>query len=469
MINEPLNIVGDYQKNYVKEISPAETLNMYVTKVNNKDVLLPRPGLSVDDGKTLNSEGGIRCLFEYNNILHAICGESVFQLNNKLVPTFVKKLNTSSSRIQIVANEYQMFFVDGVNGYYYEPSTNLYKVIPTLTQPIGATILAGYFLTAQRDTSKFYYSKINDCSVWNVLDFNKLTSYPDTIVNVLSVSGLLYIFGNVCIEVWQPTGNSNTPFVRNLNTVIDYGCAAIQSLSKEEDTFTFLATSKDGGISVVSDTGGQFKKISNLAIEIEFQSYSSVQDATGFMYTLNGNLFYQLNFTTENTSWLYNFDNGTWSKLTFKVNDRHRANNHVFFNNKHYVGDYGLPIIYALDFDYMDDAAVSIRKRRITPIYYLNNSFNFYVDTLKILVSKGYGTPSGKDQYPNISLRVSRDGGRTYGSELMRSLSKLGRRTSWEVIFNNFGLMDSLTLEITCDNDINFVLMNAFVTTRNVE
>jgi hypothetical protein len=468
MINSPLNIVGDYQKNYVTEISPAETLNMYVTSIDEKTVLLPRAGLSSNDGKILESNGNIRCLFEYNDILHAIAGEDIFQLNDKLVPTWVKKINTSSSNIQIVANEYQMFFVDGVNGYYYEPSTNLYKTIPTLINPVGATILAGYFVTGQRGTSKFYYSKINDCSSWDILDFNKITSYPDTIINLLSVSGLLYIFGGICVEVWQATGNANTPFMRNLNMVLDYGCAAAQSVAKEGETFTFLATSKDGDVNVVSNTGGEFKKISNLSVEIEFQSYNSLEDATGFMYTLNGQLFYHLNFTVENTSWLYNFSNGTWSKLTYKSTERHRANNHVFFNNKHYVGDYGLPIIYALDSNSMDDAGVAIRKRRITPIYHLNNSFYFYVDTIKILVSRGYGTAYGKDKDPNISLRVSRDGGRTYGGELMRSLSKLGRTTNWEVIFDNFGVMDSLTLEITCDNDINFVLMNAFVTTRNV-
>lgn len=463
-----LNLSGGYDKGYITELSSSETENMYLIKnkeVSDVDVkysLGKRQGLKKVIDLTFQVSGGIRLLFVYKDIVHLIIGNKILQMDKGLNTSYMGQINTLSSSIQVVANEYQMLIVDGVNGYYYEPTTNLYKVIPNLVSPIGCANFSGYFLSGRKGTNKIYYSEINDCSKWNVLDFFKITSYPDEVMNLLAIHGLLYVFGKNCIEIWYPTGNANVPFSRNLNEVVDYGCGATSSLTSEGGIFAFLATSREGKRFIVANSSGSFSKISNNSLDAELETYETIEDASSFMYSIDGNFFYQINFTEENKSWLYNFDSSTWSLVTHGVKDRHRANRQCYFDKKHYVGDYAVPIIYSLGDSWMDDDGIPFRKRRVSPVYILNNYDYFTLWNLTFILSRGYGTSSGTSKEPKLKLRISRDGGRTYGGELSRNLSRLGHRINWEVKFQNFGRMKSIVFELKCDDNIDFFIEGVF-------
>ena len=133
----------------------------------------------------------------------------------------------------------------------------------------------------------------------------------------------------------------------------------------------------------------------------------------------------------------------------------------MFFNNKHYIIDNSTPHIYQLSSKYYTDDGTTIRRERITPILTDPAGNEIIIHYIKFQLKQGVGSGTcGKDYVPELRLRISRDGGKTYGNELAQSIGKAGRN-EYETIFYRLGRAKSFVFKITFDNNAPFFLLGA--------
>lgn len=462
----PVDIFGGYNRTHVGQFNPAELMNWYIaTDDRKKKALLQTPGLSSENGVSILTSNGTRALFvsKLVTIMHAVVGNAIYQIDSALNYSRGVELNTNTGYVGIADNDYQILFVDGVGGYVYDKNTNLYTQIVDPGFPsfaADAVDLAGRFITYKKDTNEWYYSAVNDATDWDANNRYELTD--DIIEAIATLHGRLYILGQKSSQVWYPTTTALSPYARDENELMEFGCVSRGAVANEEGLLIWVATDKQKALSVVLTTGAAPKRISTSAIEAEFQSYDNVDDATAFIYTLSGSIFYQVNFANANKSWLYCVTTNSWSQLTYKAFDRHRADCHAFFNNKHFVGDYENPIIYHFSDKYYDDDDVAVRRRMITDRLYANKGEGFTLNKVSIYALQGFADPTGTDEQPYVELSISRDGGSSYGSTLSAPLAKLGVR-EWRTDFYRLGTMDSAVLDIEFYNKIKMSLFSVTI------
>jgi len=254
------------------------------------------------------------------------------------------------------------------------------------------------------------------------------------------------------------------PVARDESSVIEYGCATAGSISESNGLMFWLGYDTEGVTSIVLTEGGNPTRVSTTEIESLFQKYSVVNDARSFMYWMNGILFYQINFTIENASFLFNLKTKSWTRLVFKDNERQRGDCIALFNGKNYMGDYENPYIYDFSVDYHTDNNVSIKRKRVTNVFYPNKGQPFICRYLRLICEQGVGLENGQDEIPKILVRISRDNGATFGNQIHLNVGRLGQTMIKTEIYR-LGLFEygSIVLEMEFYNFTRFNLIKAFV------
>lgn len=461
-----LPIVGGYEKIDPRQVCPADTVNLSVTIAQgDKPIFLETPGLSSNDGVKFSTSGGVRNTYatSLNDYMQVIVGNTIYRVDSALNYSLGIKLTTNTGYVGIDDLPNEIIFVDGSYGYLLNKTTSNYSQIssgdfPTL--PYDAVAFGNRFFVANEDGISF--SAQGDGTSWNTLDRFEITTYPDKPTSLFVFNGRLFVFGRRCTEVWVLQGG-DFPVARDEGLVMEYGCISPGAIASEGGIMVWIGYNKQGITSVVASEGGSPTRISTAEVERELQNYVNPADVRSFMYLNHGNLFYQINFTQDNASWLYNFTSKTWSRLAYKDNDRHRANCFTYFLGKKYAGDYQLPILYSFNENNKSDDGVAIKRKRITNVLYPNNGEAFNLRMLRFIVEQGVGTESGNDDQPQIMLRVSRDSGATFGNQLRKEIGRLGQ-VSCHTEFYQFGYFEygTLVLEIEYYGQTRFAIMKCY-------
>ena len=311
-----------------------------------------------------------------------------------------------------------------------------------------------------------------------------INSHPGNIIGIRTLHRYLFIFSNNFTEVWENKGiGTNLPFRRVNSLLIEYGLAALGSLTTGFDKMFFLANDRDGLGSVMMVTGTTAGAITNEALDFVFAQYAEqdqISDARGFLIKENGLIFYRLNFTTANHTWVYNVtlsdpsneQGKRWHEEEVLNGNRHRAQTHSYFGGKNYVGDYAKPILYLLDNSILTNNGESIRRARISrsfvpPAYQRLRIDRFQLDLLQgqyiktdidftdipLLAEDGLTllTEMGVDillesneqagvitDIPVVFLSVSRDGGQTFGNLYPGNMGAVGQR-SFRTLWRKLG------------------------------
>lgn len=259
---------------------------------------------------------------------------------------------------------------------------------------------------------------------------------------------------------------------------MEYGTAAIGSVAVGFDRMYFLSQDRDGLGSVMQVTGVESTPVSNRALDFQLAQYiqldtnpagQGVADARGFMVKENGIIFYRLNFTANNHTFIYNVsmsdpaneESRRWHEEEVLNGDRHPAQVHAFFNGQNYYGHYADPIFYLVDVNLTTNAGEAIKRMRIgkpvvPPGYQRVRIDRFQLDLLQgqiaenlIFGSKDLLTESGfeiltesgiiiitEKQYainvdinPKVFFSYSKDGGQSFGAVHTLPMGNSGQRT----------------------------------------
>jgi hypothetical protein len=619
-MRQDYEIVGSYDNQRVTTISAARTVNMFEyldPDGKRPKVMLPTSGL-VNANLDLGSEtGGARGAFVFDGAIYQVYGGSVYRTTgstNFLFTAKIGSLTTSAGYVGIDANQTQVIFVDGVQGYIWDDSTQIFVQItdPAFPgMPLDVCYLDGFFLVAHGDTNQFQLSMLNQGLVWGpdttgpapagfteltttsgnpsiqlgfvgtfsianyqagtpvvVSNFSApipgfttgntyyvvkiidathfelsatnggmpitpgatqnmritnngqlqqgaITSHPGTIVGCRTLHRRIFLFSQSFTEVWENAGiGTNLPFRRNNSLLMEVGTPALGSIRVGFDRMFFLAQDKDGLAGVMEVKGTESNLVSNRALDFQLAQYAAdpltgVQDAVGILIKENGLIFYRLNFTFANHTFVLNVtmssiggqdgDNLMWHEEEVLNYDRHPAQTHAYFDGNNYYGAYNKPVMYRVDSSVSTNDGEAIRRMRIgkqmSPEGYnrlrvdrfqldllqgaveqimLDPAFLLTEDSQDILTEDmNIGHPDepllleqqviGNGVQPIVFLSISKDGGQSYGYEVHGTMGKIGERTH-RTVWRKLGTTprgQGFTPRIQFFNQIPFVVLGA--------
>jgi hypothetical protein len=278
---------------------------------------------------------------------------------------------------------------------------------------------------------------VNTITVSGQIQLAQITSHPGTIVGCRTLHRRIFIFSENYTEVWENAGiGTNLPFRRNNSLLMEVGTPSVGSIVVGFDRMFFLAQDKDGLAGVMEVKGTEPILVSNRALDYELAQYAAdpatgVADARGILIKENGLIFYRLNFTLANHTYVLNVtmstvDNVKWHEEEILNGDRHPAQTHAYFDGVNYYGAYNAPIFYQVDDNVMTNDGEPIRRvrigRQISPPGLVRLRIDRWVlDVLQGQLSAG-------NTNPEIFLAISRDGGQSYGNYIKAKMGKIGER-----------------------------------------
>lgn len=467
------DIVGSFSKQPIKSFDSQRTVNLFeYTDTDGKrgKVLINTSGLI----KVLEIVAGIqgwRASFVFQGFVYFVVNSTVYRMNSNLVESVLGELTTSNGFIGIDANTHQVIIVDGVAGYIYDVTSGVFAQITSIgfpSLPIDVTFLDGFFAVPAGGTNTYTLSALNDGTTWDALDSAAINTHPGTITAIQTLHRKLFIFSQVFCEVWENAGLADFSFRRNNSLLMEYGTVAPASVATGFDRMFFLSQDTQGLGHIIMVSGTQAIPVSDSALDYELNSYSTVADGSGFVYQDWGIIFYRLNFTVANKTWVFNVSQSTpddlrWHNEEMLDGSRHVAQTHFYLNETHYFGSYNSGKCYQISNTTYSNDGEAIKRERIPQILFDAKGNNrVRVDRLYIDYVQGTATSIGIDANPLVFLEISRDGGQTYGNTLTAPMGKIGQ-TTFRTIFRKLGAAKSFTFRIRFYNQVKYIILGATI------
>lgn len=443
-------------------VTAQERVNCYLEEVKDGDKY--RIAAFGTPGKEQFFDLGaspIRGVFSYGDYGYVIQDNELFQVNNGGTCTSKGTIGTSSGFVSMACNGTQIFIADGTaNAYYYTIATG---VLAQSDSPAIETccFMDGYIVGNEIDTGKYYISNLYNAAVWDPLDFASAESNPDNLVRVFADHGGVLLFGDFTTEIVGNNGAEDFPFSR-IGYPIEWGLIAKQSVAKLGDQVAFLARNRMGEAQVVLMSGYNPREISTHDIDRILNNSTTLESATAFSYMLNGHQFYQLN--AAGYSFLYDISTGAWSQVKGYLLDRDRGEMAFNLINRIIVTDYDNGKAYTVSDDVYDDNGDPLIMS-ITGKHLFNSADRVTVSELFVDLVNGVGATTGQGSDPQIMLKVSKDGGNTWGNEQWKSFGAIGRfltRVSWW----RLGRAYEFTFRISISDPVKRCIMGAWITAQ---
>ena len=472
----PLFVNGGYQSQ--SPLADNErTVNWYPEPIESpggtvKVALYPTPGV-LTAFTTPQSVG--KAMFAMGGRAFAVIGAGFYEFYESDTYTLRGTVAENASPATISCNGLspsgaggdQLFITAGGKGYTFDLNTNVFTQVVAANCDMGASVY-GYFLYLDVASSVFYISNYLDGLTWDPTQYAQRTIGPDPWTSMfVTPYGQIWLLGSQTSEVWYNAGSYPFPFAPDPSGLIPYGCAAQFSTCFAGDTITGLATTRNGGYQVMSARGFTPQRISTYALENAIANYAVVSDAVGATYEDHGHAFYLLTFPTEGVTWCYDFrtqlwhERGTWLP-ELNAYDAWRPTWHCFAFNKHYWCDRENGSVYEVgDLFTTDVGGGPIRRVRRTPAVFSEHE-RIRLVHLEIFLETGLGTPTGQGANPQVMLRTSYDGGKTWTSERTSSAGRTGIYNP-RVLFWRLGQGRTCVFEVSVTDPIPWRIMDGYM------
>lgn len=490
--NGPLNMFGDFGLAGGQDNAPNKRqdnqicINWYaeVNQQNAKEVvgLLACPGLTQLVAAPNGGAPGftdtmtvwpqpysgpslpVRGLWELPNLTTALAviGNTCYlvtatQTAPTVFPTLtmaaVGTLQTSTGPVCIRDNNAGGYavIVDGPNGYWYNIKTQAFTQIndPNWLGSNTVAFIDGWFIFNKPGTQTFYTNYPVYGTGFNGLYFALKDAAPDNLVAVFENKEMLWLLGEKTTEIWYDAGGQYFPFQRIAGTLLQTGCKAAASIarfgSQGQEGLMWFGRSERGENVIIKTQGFLDQTVSTPAFGDEVAKYPTTADAIGYTYQEDTHEFYVLTFPTADVTWVYDGQSGLMHKRASydpyaKQVHRHRSNSFMNFAGMRIVGDYQNGALYWLTRTAYTDAGWPLLGRRRAPhIWDEGQRGRVFMQSLQLDFTPGVGNASGMGSNPQVNLRISRDGGITFGQPWPAPIGQIGqtrnrtmyRRLSW--------------------------------------
>ncbi len=371
-----------------------------------------------------------------------------YSVDNANVKTALGTISTTEGKVSMAYDGVVILIATGTNLYTYTVASSTFAVVSDGQAPQLAKTCSwidGNFIVDQGSGDEFQTSP--DGTSWDAADFAAAESNPDGLVRVFVDNGELQLAGENTWEFWGLSGGQDFAFSAIVGATGEYGLAARWSLCKYNGGVAALVKPREGQVQVVFIKGYVFTPISSHELDYIINKYTTVSDATAYAYMFNGHSMYQINFPTANASWLYDSSSGMWSPVSYGLDeDRHRGELQLDFLNKTIISDWENGNVYNLVGDVYTDNGTAIASEIITR-HVFNGNKRGNISQLYVDMEVGVGITSGQGSDPKVMLQISKNNGATWGTELWKSLGKVGEYAT-RVVWRKLGVARDWTFKL---------------------
>lgn len=427
---------GSYRSSALP-LAAQRVVNMYAEK-QPPDAKTPIPLFGCPGLVLFASVGAgpIRGFANMAGLLYVVSGGTLYSVTSAGVVTALGGTISGSGVVSMDTNGTQLCIVNGTNGYIYTTTAGLQLITDADFFPANTvTFFDQRFVFDKANSNSFFCSDSLDGTSVDALNIASAEARPDYVKAVVLNQQILLVFGEKTIEPWQDVGAPNFPFERVPGTVIERGLLAPYATAKADNTVFFLGENR-----VLYRLAGLTpQRVSNHAIETEWQKYTTVTDAFMFAYHFNGHEFVHVNFPSQPSTWVFDVSTGlphereSWD-LSNNNYGRWRGNCAINIYNKWLIGDAFTGSVGYLDNLTFTEYGNTMQGSATAPHLHHDRK-RLFVDAFELDVESGVGLTTGQGSDPQIMLDVSKDGGRTWGSlQRWRSMGALGsylQRLRW--------------------------------------
>ena len=241
-----------------------------------------------------------------------------------------------------------LVLVDGTfNGYTIDLATNAFAA---LVDPTGSFVGADRvryldtFFLFNKPGTKFFYTSLSNEVVFDPLYIAGKVGYADNLIAIEVMHREIWLIGEKTTEIWFDAGSAAFPFQLVPGAFIQHGCTAKNSVVTQDLAVFWLSKDPQGADIVLMGSNYNVERISTHAIEHEFETYSQLDDAIGYVYQEEGHMFYVLNFPTADVTWVYDISQKVWHQRMWLdsngIEHRHRSNVFAYAYGSYVVGDW---------------------------------------------------------------------------------------------------------------------------------
>lgn len=490
------------------------TVNWYPERAESEGAvsqwaLYPTPGVQ----KIATSKSGPgRAHFAIAGREFAVEGTSFVEISRLGVQTVRGEVSIGSNPATISYNGDgggQLLVTSGGNAYCYDMASHAFAQVTALDgKATMGDSLDGYFLVLDASNSTFYLSDLLDGLTWDPTMFAQRTIAPDPWISLVVNGRYVFLHGTQTSEVWYDSGQGNFPFAPHPSGLMSFGIAGSFARAVADGQLVWLSQTRVGEANVLRATGFTPEPVANYALQYAFGNYDTIEDAVIDAYSEAGHLFFVLTFPTEDITWAWDAQLNKWHRRGTWISEENRFRAwrprwHALAFGEHRMldsetgGVYRMAIPYGLDVD-----GRPLRRVRRGPTLSVENQLIFY-SSFELNLEPGLGLPPHQSAVlpimdetealavglipgvdfvtsadaqtfivnpttnrqgwdPQVMLRFSDDGGKTWSTEMMRGAGKSGE---WYVLVQWFrlGAARRRIFEISTSDPIPFRIMDAFL------
>lgn len=420
---------------------------------------IPRPGLTA--WNTLGV-GPIQRQYQnpglFNGDLFSISGGTLYRGTASLgaVPY--------SLQPRMDANLTQLAVVSGGALYVYDGAT--LKLIEFFDDGVsqlppfsGVVVLFNIFIYPVAGANQFYFSQTGDATKINAANFASAETSPDPILEVATLADELYFFGSRSTEPWDFQGQLTAPFALAEGRTYTRGTAAQGSVVKLDNALFWV-----GDDLSVYRSSAVPKKISTPFIDDTLrQARDGVDGMYAFTMGVEGHRWYVMNLPSIGESWAYDCATGEWAQwgtlqpfsdapATFIGQTSAGEGAEI------YVGSAKDGKVWTVDASANTDDGVLKEVVVSGAIWTLAGKQR--LNSVGLQCVRGVGDAQAPD--PVVEMRMSKDGGRTFGVWLKASLGRIGEYTI-KAVWRGLGLISQpgVLFEFRVVDPVNFTVEGA--------
>lgn len=458
-------------------LDAEDTINLYPEKAQgqaaqSEGALMPAPGFQAWAAASGGDVGG-RGFAYANGRLFGVVGGGFYEFDANGGSNRRGGVNFDGNLAQFAYNGLvggQLGISAGGAVYTFTLATNTFAAASVVTSGITHLAYSGGFGVAfQKTTGKVFLSALNDLTSWSAGQFFQRSLFADPWQAMwVDANNLVWLPGTDSFEVWSNTGTGTQPFAPLSGLVGFYGIAAPFAYTRTSLGNGWLSRTPDGIGQFVFTQGGQPQSVNTYAVDTAIDGYlstSSISDAEVMTYNQLGHTFSNLAFPTAGMTWSFDVEGQSWAKRAKWSNGAWSAwapRCHVQAFGLHLVGDRTTGTIWKMSPNYATDTdGNGIRRLRRSP--HVNSEHKrIPINQFELLLDVGLGLATGQGSNPQVMLRVSKDGGRTYSNERQGSAGRIGEWPK-RVYWTGLGAPADAVFEVTYSEPTPFRIVDAYL------
>jgi hypothetical protein len=389
-------------------------INMFAEQTPTEEtgvLLQSRPGLS--DREADMGAGPVEELFQKDGVLSgALFGVSDGELYQG---TTALGGILGTGAVSMAGNSVGLMTTAGAGLAFWDGTT-----LAPVTFPDDANVTkvfegASRFIALRAGTGKFYWTEPLD-TTFDALAFATAESRADPLLDGLFLKDGLVLFGSETVEFWPNTNDPELPFQPLEGMVFQKGVRATGCASRFGTTFAWVTNNNEVCLSDPDSV------ISNPGLEEKIAASASCRLWT---FLIEGQEF--LAVRVDAGTWVYGFRNRMWSQFTSYGDDN-------WIPQCFADGIFGSSIdgrTLAFNDQHLDDDGELERRFRFGAQI---NGGTVNVNKIALRTNPGRTPYNPDDNDPTVELRMSRDGGATWGAWRSTSLGEKGeyrKRVEW--------------------------------------